>query len=97
VLPQVTAFQAPALPDTMARVAGALGAESAARGLFDLAAAIGAPTALRDIGMRAEDLDEAVALVAEQLPPDNPRPIEQEDVRRIVTSAFTGRRPEEGE
>jgi maleylacetate reductase len=93
VLPQVAAFQAPALPEEMARVARALGGDDAGRALFDLARAIGAPTALRDIGMRQEDLDEAVELVLEKVPEDNPRPVEEKDVRELLEAAFAGRRP----
>jgi maleylacetate reductase len=97
VLPQVVAFQAPAMPDVMRRVARALGergARGAAAGLHDLALAIGAPTALREIGMREEDLDEAVGLVLEKVPADNPRPVSQQDVERLLRDAFTGRRPD---
>ena len=93
VLPQVAAFQAPALPGEMARVARALDADDAGRGLFDLARRIGAPTALRDIGMREEDLGEAVGLVLEKVPEDNPRPVEEKDVRELLEAAFAGRRP----
>jgi alcohol dehydrogenase class IV len=93
VLPQVAAFQAPALPEEMGRVARAMGADDAGRGIFDLARLIGAPTALRDIGMRAADLDEAVGLVLEQVPEDNPRPVEENDVRGLLEAAFEGRRP----
>jgi alcohol dehydrogenase class IV len=93
MLPQVAAFQAPALPEEMGRVAGALGAEDAAPALFDLAQAIGAPTALRDIGMREQDLGEAVGLVLEKVPEDNPRPVEEKDVRELLEAAFAGRRP----
>ena len=96
MLPQVTSFQEPALPDVMVRVAQALGKngrDGAAVGLYDLAAEIGAPTALRDIGMREEDLDAAVGLVLEKVPADNPRPVGEEDVRRLLEAAFAGRRP----
>jgi alcohol dehydrogenase class IV len=93
VLPQVAAFQAPALPDELGRVARALAADDAGRALFDLAERIGAPTALRDIGMREADLDEAVGLVLEKVPQDNPRPVEEKDVRELLEAAFTGRRP----
>jgi alcohol dehydrogenase class IV len=93
VLPQVAAFQAPALPAEMARVAEALGGEDAGGALFDLARTIGAPTALRDIGMREEDLDEAVGLVLEKVPEDNPRPVEEKDVRELLEAAYAGRRP----
>jgi alcohol dehydrogenase class IV len=77
----------------MGRVARALAAGDAGRALFDLAERIGAPTALRDIGMREEDLDEAVGLVLEKVPEDNPRPVEEKDVRELLEAAFAGRRP----
>jgi maleylacetate reductase len=96
VLPQVVAFLEPALPEVMGRVAGALGErgrQGAAAGLYELASAIGAPTALRDIGMREEDVDEAVALVLEKVPTDNPRPVFEEDVKQLLRDAFAGRRP----
>jgi alcohol dehydrogenase class IV len=93
MLPQVAAFQTPALPDEMGRVARALDAEAAGPALFDLARRIGAPTALRDIGMREADLDEAGRLVLEKVPEDNPRPVEEKDVRDLLEAAFAGRRP----
>src|SRR3954471_8462442 len=96
MLPQVTAFQAPALPGVMERVAralGELGRDGAAAGLHALALGIGAPTALRDIGMREDDLDEAVGLVLEKVPADNPRPVSEDDVRQLLQAAFEGRRP----
>jgi alcohol dehydrogenase class IV len=99
VLPQVVAFQAPALPEVMERVARALGGygrDGAAAGLHELALAIGAPTALRDIGMREEDLDEAAGLVLEKVPDDNPRPVSEDDVRQLLQAAFEGRRPAGG-
>ncbi len=99
VLPQVAAFQAPALPEVMERVARALGGygrDGAAAGLHELALAIGAPTALRDIGMREGDLDEAAGLVLEKVPDDNPRPVSEDDVRQLLQAAFEGRRPTGG-
>jgi maleylacetate reductase len=93
ILPQVAAFQAPALPEEMGRVAQALGGTDAGGAIFDLARAIGAPTALRDIGMREEDLGEAVGLVLEKVPEDNPRPVEEKDVRDLLEAAYAGRRP----
>jgi maleylacetate reductase len=96
MLPQVTAFLEPALPDVMARVARALGdrgRDGAAVGLYDLAAAIGAPTALEQIGMRADDLDAAARLALAKVPADTPRPLAERDVRSLLERAFTGRRP----
>jgi alcohol dehydrogenase class IV len=83
MIPQVAAYQEASKPEEMARVARALGAEDAGEGLFDLAREIGAPAGLRDIGMRAQDLDEAIALVEETFP----------DTRRLLEAAFEGRRP----
>jgi maleylacetate reductase len=96
MLPQVTAFLEPALPDVMARVARALGdrgRDGAAVGLYDLAAAIGAPTALEQIGMRADALDAAARLALAKVPADTPRPLAERDVRSLLERAFTGRRP----
>ncbi len=94
VLPHAVAFNEPAIPEIMDRVAAALGGESAAAGLFDLAGRIGAPTALKEIGMREENLDEAVSLVLEKAPGENPRPIDRASIRAILEAAFAGRRPE---
>ena len=85
------------VPEVMGRVVRALGeAEEggAAAGLYDLAGRIGARTALKDIGMREEDLEEAVSLVLEKAPGDNPRPVDEAGVREILEGAYAGRRPE---
>jgi hypothetical protein len=44
--------------------------------------------------MREHDLEEAVALIVEKVPSDNSRPVEEEDVRRLLEAAFVGRVPE---
>jgi maleylacetate reductase len=97
VLPHAVAFNEEAIPEVMERVASALGEwgkNGAATGLYDLAERIGAPTALKDIGMKEEDLDEAVGLVLEVVPKDNPRPVDEVGVRSILENAYAGRRPE---
>jgi maleylacetate reductase len=97
VLPHAVAFNEPAMPEVMDRVVRALGEKgerSAAAGLYDLAERIGAPTALKDIGMKEEDLDEAVSLVLEKAPTDNPRQVDEAGVRDILEGAYAGRRPE---
>ena len=113
VLPHAVAFNEPAIPDVLGRVARALneardnppggtpggtpgggpGDGGAAAGIFDLVERIGAPTALKDIGMREEDLDEAVSLVLEKVPEDNPRPADEAGVRAILEGAYAGHRP----
>ena len=92
VLPHAVAYNAPATPDAMARVAHALGASNAAQGLFDLAKSLGAPTALGEIGMREADLDRAAEL-ATVSPYWNPRPLERAGIRALLDDAFYGRHP----
>ncbi len=92
ILPHALAYNAPATPAAMALIAAALGTESAAQGVFDLANAHGAPTALRTLGLRLEDLDHACDL-ALQHPYPNPRPLERIALRALLQNAFDGTRP----
>ena len=69
------------------------GASSAARALFYLAARHGAPTSLRAIGMRAEDLDRAADLAVQNAYP-NPRALDRSAIRELLQRAFEGRRPD---
>ncbi len=95
VLPHATAYNAPAAPEAMARIAKALGAKDAARGLYDLAACLGAPLALKDLGMPADGMDRAVAL-AVQNPYWNPRPLEARAIRDLIARAYAGEPPASG-
>ncbi len=62
MLPHATAYNAPATPDAMARIARALGAKDAAPGLYGLAQKVGAKLALRDLGMPEGGIDKAATL-----------------------------------
>jgi len=92
ILPHAAEFNSKAAPEAMRIVAEALGAESAAQGLFDLAVRIGAPVALKDIGMPADGLERAAEL-ATQNPYANPRPVEYEGVLQLLRNAYGGKRP----
>jgi len=92
ILPHAAAYNAAAAPAALARVAQAMGAADAPGAIFDLAVTLGAPTALRDIGMRAEDLDAAADLSIRN-PYPNPAPVTRTGVRRLLEDAFYGRRP----
>ena len=76
----------------MKRVERAMGTQNAARGIFDLMQELQAPLALKDIGMKHEDLDRAVSLVM-QAPYYNPRPTDRESLLALLDDAFFGRRP----
>ncbi|MCK6211859.1 maleylacetate reductase [Georgenia sp. EYE_87] len=88
VLPQVLAFNAPAVPRAAARIARALEAEEAVSGLRGLAASIGAPRTLAQIGLLYRQLDEAIDRVSAALPIDNPRPVGKNEIRAILTAAY---------
>lgn len=53
------AYNSPAAPEAMARIAAAIGAYDAPIGLHRLAVRLGVPTALRDLGVKESDLDRA--------------------------------------
>jgi len=93
VLPHALAYNATAAPQAMQAIAAALGARSASQGVFDLARDNGAAVALRDIGMKASDLDKACDM-AMQNQYANPRPLERAAVRQLLQHAFDGQRPE---
>ena len=92
VLPHAAAYNREAAAPALHRVARALGGEDAPQGLFALARAIGAPIALKDIGLSEAALDRAADL-AVQNPYYNPRPVTREGVRSLLDDAFFGRPP----
>ena len=92
VLPHALAYNAPAAPQAMQRMATALGSGDAPGALFDLAHKLGAPVALKDIGMKRDDLEKACDLAMQNRYP-NPRPLEREPLLRLLEDAFNGRRP----
>jgi alcohol dehydrogenase class IV len=95
ILAHALAFNAPAAPAAMERIAAALGAESAPLGIYALAKDNGAPLALKDIGMQSADLDRAADLAVRN-PYWNPRPIgpqQREPIRALLQRAFDGDPP----
>jgi maleylacetate reductase len=93
VLPYVLAFNAPYAPAAAARIAAALDADDPNDGLEQLRAELHAPRALRDLGLRKDDLDRAADLVLPEVPPSNPRPVERTDLTALLHAAWTGSDP----
>jgi maleylacetate reductase len=93
VLPHALAYNAPAAPEAMARIAKAIGAEDGPRGLYDLAKSLGAPIALEALGVKEDDLDRACEIALSN-PYWNPRPIEAEPLRALLQRAWEGAPPE---
>jgi maleylacetate reductase len=92
VLPHALAYNALAARDAMRAIAEALGGPSGAQAVFDLANNNGAPTALKDIGMKEADLDKACDIAMQNQYP-NPRPLERIALRQLLQDAFDGTRP----
>jgi alcohol dehydrogenase class IV len=92
VLPHSLAFNAPAVPDAMARLQPILG-DDPALGLYNLLIRTNAPLALRDLGMRESAIDVAAdrALLN---PYWNPRPLTCEGVRALIARAWAGEPPQ---
>jgi alcohol dehydrogenase class IV len=93
VLPHAMAFNRDAAPEAMRIVADALGSCDAPQAAYELAARLGAPLALKDIGMPLDGLDRAAKLATEN-PYYNPRPVNYSGVRQLLENAFYGRRPD---
>ncbi|CEQ42112.1 SPOSA6832_03901, partial [Sporobolomyces salmonicolor] len=93
ILPHATAYNAPYAPEAVSKVAKALGVDNAAQGLFDLAKNNGAPTSLKELGFKEEDLERA-AEIAAKAPYPNPAPLEKAKLLQLLTNAFHGTRPE---
>jgi alcohol dehydrogenase class IV len=93
VLPHVLALNAPAVPRLEQRMAVAFDARSALVGLQRLRERVHAPRALRDYGLRKEDIDPAVDAVLAAAPPDNPTPLTAANLERLLHAAWEGRQP----
>lgn len=92
VLPHAVSYNYDAARDAMGRIENALGAENAARGIFDLEKKLGLPQRLAEIGMKEADLERA-ARIASEAPYPNPRKVEFGPVLELLRGAFAGLRP----
>jgi maleylacetate reductase len=87
VLPQVLAFNAPAVPEIERRL------EEASGGLRRLLDRVGAPRALRDYGLRKQDIPAAVDPILAAVPPDNPVPVTTDNLTELLRRAWSGEEP----
>jgi maleylacetate reductase len=92
VLPHALAFTLPAAPTAAAALARALGHDDVPGALWELAAALGAPTSLAALGMAPAGLPEVVRQVLAS-PYASPRPITAADVAALLERAQEGTRP----
>jgi maleylacetate reductase len=92
ILPHSAAYNAAAAADALAPAAALFGGDLGG-GLWDLAGELGAPRALKDLGLAEADLDHAADLAVLN-PYWNPRPVERDTIRALLQRAWTGARPE---
>ncbi|WP_367278295.1 maleylacetate reductase [uncultured Roseobacter sp.] len=93
VLPHAISFNETAARDLLAPLAMALGADTAGKGLYDLAVGIGAPVSLAEIGFHADQIAEAVdATMRNQY--WNPRDLTEDGLTALLSAAVDGRRPD---
>lgn len=92
MLPHTAAFNAEAAKAELQPLANLFGG-SIGRGLWDFAGSIGAPLALKDLGLSEADLDRAADLAVRN-PYWNPRPVERQAVRDLLQRAWLGAQPE---
>ncbi|WP_321868226.1 maleylacetate reductase [Paraburkholderia tropica] len=92
VLAHSAAYNAKAAAQELQPLAQLFGG-SIGGGLYDFARSLGAPLALRDLGLTSAQLD-AAADLAVRNPYWNPRPVERDAVRALLQRAWEGTRPE---
>ena len=93
ILPHALAYNLPYARTAAERLSRALGGQDPAQALDQLARALKAPRALRDLGMPEDGLDRAADL-AVQNAYANPRPIERPAIRAMLQRAWAGEPPE---
>lgn len=91
-VPYAVAFNRAAAPDAMRRIARALGAEDAARGLYDLNVRLGLATGYKALGVPDDGLERAVDRIA-GMKFANPRPVTRDDLAGLLAQAFGGAPP----
>jgi alcohol dehydrogenase class IV len=91
ILPHALAYNAPAIPSVMSKLASVLSASEgdAIHGLNVLLTQLKVKRGLRDLGMQEEDVDRA-ADIAVANPYWNPREIERDGIRELIRRAWAG-------
>ena len=89
VLPHAVAYNAPRVPEAMAKLARALECDDAVRGLDSLVGKLGIMRGLKELGMPHEGIDKAADFSVRN-PYWNPRPIEREGIRELIRRAWAG-------
>ncbi|MBS0505981.1 MAG: maleylacetate reductase [Proteobacteria bacterium] len=92
VLPHSAAYNAQAAAAELRPLTALFGGDIGG-GLYDFARSLGAPLALKDLGLQESQLDQAADLTVKN-PYWNPRPIARDAVRALLQRAWEGTRPQ---
>ncbi|WP_170467741.1 maleylacetate reductase [Ruegeria arenilitoris] len=92
VLPHAISFNAQEVPELLAPISSILGGTSPGQALWDFARKMGAPTALKDLGLAEADLDRATEIALKN-PYWNPRPVAADGLRALLQNAWAGNAP----
>lgn len=93
ILPHAIAYNAESAPSAMMCAARALGEPDVAAALYGLADRLGARRSLRELGMSFGDIAHAAELTAAS-PYPNPRPLDEDAIRDLITRAWNGSPPQ---
>lgn len=92
ILPHAIAFNARAASRELEPVVRIFGGPEPGIALYDFARRVGAPLALREFGLREEDLDKA-AEIATSKPYWNPQKVTKQDIATLLAAAWRGDPP----
>jgi maleylacetate reductase len=92
VLPHALAYNQASAPAAAEALSRALSADDPALALWELAGALGAPRALKDLGMDEADIDRIAEEVVAN-PYANPAPVTRGGVTRLLRAAWSGEAP----
>jgi alcohol dehydrogenase class IV len=92
LLPHIVAYNTPDIPDALARLGRAMDASYPADALHDLALQLGAPTALKDLGMPKAGIEPVVEAIV-TAGGWNPRAPDEAALKRVLRRAYNGERP----
>ncbi len=92
VLPHAIAYNSMGVPALLAPVSDILGGSEPGQALWDFSREMGAPLALKDLGLSETDLDRATE-IALRNPYWNPRPVTADGLRALLQNAWAGNAP----
>lgn len=93
ILPHAVAFNRPMCESSLRPICDVFGTTQPETGLWQFARNIGAPLQLRSLNI-SEDSLRKVARMAVEKPYWNPRPVNEEDIFRLLMNAWIGNPPE---